>query len=276
MSDDLDQRRLDVRSRHEDRSRDGADHTSAAPVGDLHADGAVRRGAGRGGKPLGHLALDHDEDALHLGDEIEDVADERCRDVVRQVGDEHPVVDVRVVAARQNIGPLQMHRVALDHVDVRPICHDLSEDGDDAPIDLDRGDVSAGVGERQRQRTQACTDLDDPVAGTHARQRRDAPDRVRVGDEVLTEVTSRCEVVAAQQFGDARSRMRHRRISTGIGASVRSAISVNRSTSITRSSRCVAGANETRQVVVRLLSKLTTVTGSSVHLPTPVERWQQR
>ena len=63
VAGDLDQRGLDVRSRHEDRSRDDADHAGRAPVRGLHADGAVRRGAGRGGEPLGHLALDHHEDA---------------------------------------------------------------------------------------------------------------------------------------------------------------------------------------------------------------------
>ena len=75
-------------------------------------------------------------------------------------------------------------------------------------------------------------EMDFPIAEPIARVLQDAVDRrevgdpahrVRVSDEVLTEVAAGSEFVRFEQLVDRRPRVRHCRISTGIGASVRSA-----------------------------------------------------
>ena len=55
----------------------------------------------------------------------------------------------------------------------------------------------AGLGQRERQRTEAGADLDHAVAGADLGEAGDAPHGVRVGDEVLAEVAARGQAVAA-------------------------------------------------------------------------------
>ena len=84
------QRRLDLRSRQEHAGRHGAGDPRRRPVRHLHADGAVRIGAGGSTQSFGHLALHHHQHSFDGRHEVEQVAHQGSRHVVRQVGDEHP------------------------------------------------------------------------------------------------------------------------------------------------------------------------------------------
>ena len=100
--------------------------------------------------------------------------------------------------------PVERHRVGLDdrHVRVRS-ADDLAQHA--APrsaVDLDRGDVGAGLGQRQRQRAEAGADLDDLIAGSDAGEAGDPAHGVGVGDEVLAEVAARCRADAVEQVVD--------------------------------------------------------------------------
>ena len=65
--------------------------------------------------------------------------------------------------------------------------------------------MRAGFGQRQRQRTEPGTDLDDAVARTDLGEPSDAAHGVGVGDEVLPEVAARARARAREQLGDAGS-----------------------------------------------------------------------
>ena len=73
------------------------------------------------------------------------------------------------------------------------ILHDRPQQRNQAAVDLDGRDVRPGLGESQRQGSEACTDLDDRAPRTHSRKPGDAPDRVRVDHEVLPECPARME-----------------------------------------------------------------------------------
>jgi len=62
-------------------------------------------------------------------------------------------------------------------------------------IDLDCSHRRAGRRQRERERTEPGADLDDVIAGADASQVGDLANRVRIGDEVLTEGAARMEAV---------------------------------------------------------------------------------
>src|SRR5439155_21848442 len=65
--------------------------------------------------------------------------------------------------------------------------------------ELDRPHVRARVAQRERERTQPGTDLDDVVARLHAREPHDVAGHVVVGEEVLTEGFARSQPVLVEQ-----------------------------------------------------------------------------
>jgi hypothetical protein len=135
---------------------------------------------------------------------VEQVGDERRGDAVRQVGHERPPV----VTGEQGV-PVDVGGVGFDDAHVGKPADHLAQHRHEAAVDLHRGHHRAGLGERQRQRAEAGTDLDHPVARADLRKGRDLADGVRIGDEVLTEVAAWREVVT-EQLVDPRPRVRHR------------------------------------------------------------------
>lgn len=67
------------------------------------------------------------------------------------------------------------------------IAHALGEQARQAVVDLDGGDVRAGIDECFGERAETGTDLDDVIIRSHFGETRDASHRVRIDDEVLTE-----------------------------------------------------------------------------------------
>jgi hypothetical protein len=62
-------------------------------------------------------------------------------------------------------------------------------------VGLDREHARPRAGERDRERPQAGTDLEDAVAGADARVRDDRAGEVRVGEEMLAEPLRGTEAV---------------------------------------------------------------------------------
>ena len=96
-----------------------------------------------------------------------------------------------MVVVAEEVRPVDGHRVGLDDRDPVELAHHVGERPHQAVVDLDRGDVGAGLGERQRERPEPGADLDDVVARADRGEVGDAPHGVRVGDEVLAEITAR-------------------------------------------------------------------------------------
>jgi hypothetical protein len=80
-----------------------------------------------------------------------------------------------------------MHRVGRHETDVLAFADDGSQRGEQRPVELDRGDATAGVRERQGERAEAGADLDHRIPRTNARVQDDGTGEVRVREEVLTE-----------------------------------------------------------------------------------------
>ena len=160
---DRDERGVDLRARQEHRRAGTCPTTSRRrPVRDLHRRGAVRRRRRRRGEPLADLALHHHQ---HAVDRRRRRRAGRARAAWRrctEVGDERPAVVRRPGArasrasARRRRPPWRSRRRAIE----RP-----REHGQQVAVDLDRGDVGAGLGQRQRERAEPGADLDHAVTG---------------------------------------------------------------------------------------------------------------
>ncbi len=84
----------------------------------------------------------------------------------------------------------------------------LLEDRQEVTVDLDRAHVHAFVGERDRQRAHARSDLDDSLARLQLREPHDPARGVLVDEEVLAERLRRTHTVPAQQRADLARRHR--------------------------------------------------------------------
>ena len=94
-------------------------------------------------------------------------------------------------------------------------------------IRLHRHDPGAGLGQRQRQRTQARSDLEHVRAGPGAREPGNTADGVRVSDEVLPEGTAGLQTVRRQQLRDVGAGKGHQEIVTSTTPWLVSAICEN-------------------------------------------------
>src|ERR1700722_8489391 len=77
-------------------------------------------------------------------------------------------------------------------------------------IHLDGGDLPGGREQGQGQRAEPRPDFEHDVVRLERGQRHDAPDRARVGDEVLAEPLGRPDVQFAGQVPDLARRQRRR------------------------------------------------------------------
>ena len=81
-------------------------------------------------------------------------------------------------------------------------------------VRLHRHDAGTGLGQGQRERAQAGSDLEHVGARPGAREAGDASHRVRVGHEVLTEGPTGLDPVRRQQLSDVGAGMGHQEIVT--------------------------------------------------------------
>ena len=230
-ADDLDERRLDVGPGHEHRRP--ARRPTTAPSPSTRPSRSPRRTPACPASATSRsadLALHHHQHPLDRRHAVEQVAHERRGDVVRQVGDEHPA------GRRRRAAPAQSSVIASASttVHVGEVGDDVAQRGDEPAVDLDRGD-------RRRRSRRA------PGSATRARRRsrpRGRRARRRRGGRCAAPCSGRRRSSARgrgaapgrgsssssrdPRAASASSSACYRRISTWIGASVRSAICCER------------------------------------------------
>ncbi len=159
---------------------------------------------------LADLSLDHEQQAVDRRHLDQGPQHERSGQVVRQIGHEGPRTSPPLI---EEPGHIEHHGIRFDHLDPDRF-DDASQDRQQMAIQLDGHHPGPGFGQRQGQRAQTGPELDDGRPRPDLSQAGDAPDRVRIGDEVLPEGTTRAEPMFGQQRRDARSGMGHQEIVT--------------------------------------------------------------
>ena len=139
---------------------------------DVERQVAVRRGPRRRDEPVGHLFLDHDDEAREEVGAADEGADHRRRRLVRQVADERHGGRRAGVCERR--GDVDAERVGRQDGERRA--------GELAPqrvgqraVDLEGHDPDPAREERPRQRAPPGPDLDDRVTGPGAEGVEDLP-----------------------------------------------------------------------------------------------------
>ena len=136
--------------------------------------------AGRGRQPFGHLGLHEHQTALQRRHRLQQLQHDRHGDVVGQIGHE----------SGRRARDLDPQRVAGDHGQgglAEPLGDGTRQCRSENGVDLDGRHRVPGVEQAQCQRTESRPDLEDVLAGQQIRGAHDAPDRVRVVQEVLPE-----------------------------------------------------------------------------------------
>jgi hypothetical protein len=157
------------------------------PPGGLRRRHAVGAAAGPGGEPVGDLRLHHDEDPLEARQVLEGGEQDRHGHVVREVRHERRR---RLAGQEARVG--KSHGVRLDDLEAprggrRELGDGLRQCGRQRRVDLDRDDVRLGLQQRERERAETGTDLEDPLARADARGAHDAANGSGVVHEVLAE-----------------------------------------------------------------------------------------
>ena len=171
-----------------------------------HADGgrAVGLLARSRGQTLGHLQLDHHEDALDLRCLLEDPQHDGRGHVVGQIRHQRPRTVLRrdhgipvcgLCVAEKDLGVSQ-------HVPVR-------EDLDEPRIDLHGAHLSPRLEQRLGERSEASADLEDAVTLAHPSQPNDASQRVRIDHEVLPKLATRTKAAGREQISCFAPRQAH-------------------------------------------------------------------
>jgi len=107
---------------------------------------------------------------------------QRRRYVVRQVADDAQLSAQRCEVERQRIGDVQR----------QPLRRELgSERSGEIAVDFDDGQAAGPGQQRPGQRTQPRADLDEVLASLRRDRLDDAPDVVRIGQEMLAESLAR-------------------------------------------------------------------------------------
>ena len=201
-SNDLHERRIDLWPRDEHRGRHDADDLCLSPIGDLDADRSVG-GCARGcAHSFADFALHHHQHPLDRWHSVEQVADQWCCDVVRQIGNHRPCI-----GSGKRRCPIHIHRVCLHDGDIWLIGDDGLQDGDDAAVDFDCQNRCSYLGQCQRQRTKTGPNFDHMIRGCDFGQPGNTSDRVGVGNKVLAELAARRQSVLGQKRIDICGRM---------------------------------------------------------------------
>jgi hypothetical protein len=177
-----DYRRVHARHRPE-RAASHAEQAFGSGDG-LYANGerAVLAGARRRNDTVGHLALDHQHDALRPCGTLEQAEDDRRRDVVRDVADHLHLVRVWTHGMQ-----VQAHEVGVHDSDVRLLFVLCGQCGSQRVIELHEDQATDARGQVPCERTLAGPDLEHGIGRRRLQRRDDAPLLVRVDQEVLAE-----------------------------------------------------------------------------------------
>jgi hypothetical protein len=109
----------------------------------------------------------------------------------------------------EELTPIERGGVAVDDRHVVEPAGDLLECREQPPVELDRENDGARVGESQREGSQPRPDLHDPLPRSHDREGGDPAGEVRIGQEVLAQGLGRADPVSlgeVAQRGPAEAR----------------------------------------------------------------------
>lgn len=177
---ECDERGVDLRDGTEHRARDPMEPRPSRMEPHHDGDRAVGLGPRRREEPVGDLALDHHAPRPQAGDAHQGLDDERCRDVVGQIGDELcRCWDECVERRRQRVPEHERH--------VRSSVERLSQAGFQPAVELDRMDVVDAVCEVGREHAEARPDLEHDVLAGERGEALDHTEHVAIDEEVLTE-----------------------------------------------------------------------------------------
>ena len=183
---ECDEGRVDVGRWAEHRPRDGVETRASRVKADEHRDGAVRLRPRLREEPVRDLALHHHAPRTERGHADQRLGDERCRDVVGQVGDE---------LRRRGLERSEVdgQRVPEHEADVRATVQSLAERRFEPPVELDRVHVPHPIGEERREHAEPGPDLEHDVARRQIRKSLDHGEQVAIDQEVLAECLLRAD-----------------------------------------------------------------------------------
>jgi len=187
----------------EHRCRHFPDYSRHRVVGHDHRRYAHGRITGAGRQAFAGLALHHHQHRGDGGNASKQIQYKRRGDVVWKVGHQGPRV-----GPAQEVGPVDLGRIGLDHLYPAP-GHYFAKHRNDVVVDLHCRDMSSGVGQCERERTEPRADLNDRVAGANLAQAGDAANGVGVNDKILTERSAGLEAVRFEQLADLAKGMGH-------------------------------------------------------------------
>jgi hypothetical protein len=137
---------------------------------------------------------------LDLREALQQPKEDRNGDVIREVRDDAPPMP------GEELLPGSEKRVGLEHLHVLEVRDDLAKGRDKRPIELHRQDVGSNVGctlpQGTRERAEAGADLENAIAGRDLRGGDDRSRKVRVRQEVLTEILRWPDPVAPRELAE--------------------------------------------------------------------------
>ena len=175
---------LDLWRRVEDFLADGEEVFDVVPCLQEHAQYAAGLGAGGGGEPFGHLALEHAGAAHDAVLEIEDAEENLRRDVVGVVAND---AELRHLGGREKPVDVHAQEVALDdavrlkrgHVSAQ-VFHRLA-------VYLDHGDIVAVLEQKLCEHAHAGTNLKHRQTLVRVKGSGYAPRHRHVGQKMLSQ-----------------------------------------------------------------------------------------
>jgi len=192
-------RALHLRRRRERMPRHRHRDRGIRQVLDEHREEAVVASARGRRDPLRHLPLQKQHCPAHRCALVEQVEEDGRAEVVREVSADHHA-PARAGRDRAQVEALRIRLYHLHLGKLRPQHrHQLA-------VALHRDHLRARRRQRAGEVPEAGAELDDKVAGTHARQPRQRRKQLLVAEEVLPPRLLRPEPVAAQQVGGLHSR----------------------------------------------------------------------
>src|SRR5207248_9738230 len=177
------------------RERMSPDFEADARVGDVlneHRQNAIVAAAGRRGDALGDLALHEQHGAPEDRALIEEMKQDRRRQVIRKVAAHH---DPLTVCGGREIERLGIRFGDLDPWQLRP------QDRNQLAIALHRYDPRAGGGKGACEVAESGTELDHRLARAQFRERGERVEERWIAEEVLPPVFLGAQSMAPQQLG---------------------------------------------------------------------------
>ncbi len=177
-----DERRLDLGRRPEGPRADVEQPRHGAARLQHHGQPAVGLPPRAGGHPVHDLLLQHEVHIADAADLVEQVEQQRRGDVVGQVAD-----DAQPLARRREGTEVEAQRVRAVHVQLAEADAAILQRSDEVAVELDRVEPARRAQEVERDGAFARPDLHEAVRRPRRHGGDDAPDHLRVVEEVLAE-----------------------------------------------------------------------------------------